>query len=143
MANPFCSYTGFGESVASFLCNASSGNLSQAQVNQIKSDAAAGIRQASAGREPSVVDNLIAQGSAEIDKVIATFSMPGEAGTAVGAGPSQSNLRIGSTNDALQFIKSAVTSANWIFWGALAIVGVVLILPYAAPSVRRAVGAVR
>lgn len=116
MANPLCTYTGFGNSITGVLCNATSGNLSQPQVDSIKAQAAQDIAAASAGREPAVVDTLIQQTWDTIDKALGTFKLAGESASQAGALPSQSGFRI---TDA---------SKGYLYLGAAFLV-VVLLLP--------------
>lgn len=126
-----CDYTGLGSSITSFFCNATTGNLSQSQVNDIKTQADADVAQASAGRQPSVVDALKQQVNADIDKVLQTFSLG--SGDTTGALPSQAtSLRVGGTQLTLAnlsgFSKTAVEVG--ILVAAIVAVG------YVAKSVR-------
>jgi hypothetical protein len=151
MSSGICDYTGFGSSVTSFACNASSGVLSQSQVNDIKAEASAQVVQASAGRQPAVVQALVNQVNGEIDAALSTFSEPGESPTDVGALPSQSaGLRVAGTgNITLAKLKEAIPQlpdlTNLKYWiiGALVIAGIVYTLPYTAPAIKRGISAVK
>jgi hypothetical protein len=144
MANPTCTYQGFGSSLTSFLCNATSGNLSQTQVDQLKADTAAQIRQASAGIQPAAQDVLVARAMAEIDTTLSTLSLPGETGGDMGASPDQSGLRIPGTGvidlaKLKQIIPSLpdLTNLKWYVLGAGLLVGAFFAFPYIAPGLAR------
>lgn len=148
MPNPLCTYNGFGSSITSALCNASSGNLSQWQVDSIKDDATQQVIQASAGRQPAVVDALIAQVHNEIDSVLTSFSLPGESGEDVGATPQQSCLRIPGTGcvdlaKLSQIIPKLpnLTNLKWYALGIGAIVALFYAFPVIAPGIKRNISA--
>jgi hypothetical protein len=144
MSNPTCTYQGFGSSLTSFLCNATSGNLSQTQVDQLKADAERQVRQASAGMQPTAQDVLVARALAEIDTTLATFALPGETGGDVGALPDNSGLRVPGTGvidlaKLRQIIPSLpdLTNLKWWILGAGLLVGAFFAFPYIAPGLAR------
>lgn len=145
-----CSYTGFGDSLTSFLCNAASGNVSQSQVDAIKQQTAADIRKASAGMTPEAQDVLVNRALNEIDISLATFAMPGETGGDVGAAPSQAGLRLPGTgvlslNKLNQIIPHLpdLTNLKWWILGAGLIVGAFFAFPYIAPGLAKNIRAFR
>lgn len=145
-----CDYTGFGSSITSFGCEATTGNLSQADVDALQAQAESDVRQASAGRQPAVVQTLVDQVKGEINSVLQTFALPGETGQNVGALPSQSAVRVpGTGNITLDKLKEILPQlpdlTNIKYWiiGIAIIVGAVYALPFVAPPVKRAIGSVR
>jgi hypothetical protein len=145
MSNPLCTYTGLGSTLTGFLCNVTSGNLSEDQVANIKADAAQSVANASAGRQPSVIQTIIDQTNKDIDIVLHSFAMPGETGADVGAAPDQSGFRLGAFggNVTLPKIADLVKNANFVFWAGLALVGTALLFPVIAPHIKRNIAAVR
>lgn len=139
-----CTYQGFGSSLTSFLCNATTGNLSADQVAAIKADAERQVRQASAGIQPAAQDVLVARALAEIDQTLATFSLPGESGSSVGATPDQAGVRVPGTGvidlAKLQQILPGLpdlTNLKWWILGAGLLVGAFFAFPYIAPGLAR------
>lgn len=144
MANPTCTYQGFGSSLTSFLCNATSGNLSQSQVSDLKADTERQVRAASAGIQPAAQDVLVARAMAEIDTTLNTFALPGEEGGDVGASPDQSGFRIPGTgvidlSKLKQILPSLpdLTNLKWWILGAGILVGAFFAFPYVAPGLAR------
>lgn len=138
-----CTYTGFLDSVSSFFCNASTGNLSQAQIDSANADAERQVRAASAGQQPAVVESLVAQVKKEINSVLTTFSLPGESATSIGATPGQATTRIAGTNITLGSVTDFInTYRPYVVWGAVA-VSALLVFPYVAPSLAKSIKAGR
>lgn len=145
-----CDYTGFGDSVTSFLCEAGSGNLSQADVNSIKQQGATDIAKAAAGMQPATVQAIIDRNNDSIDQLLGSFALPGETGQDVGASPQQASLRVAGTgNITLAKLKDALPSLpnlTNIKYYALIFGGVALLaiaFPYIAPVIARNVKAAR
>lgn len=145
-----CTYEGFGSSITGLFCNAGTGNLSADQVAAIKADAAAQVRRAAAGRQPEAVNVLVNQTMAEIDRALATFKLPGETGSSIGALPSQAGLRLPGTGvvdlaklkDILPSLPD-LTNLKWWILGAGLLVGAFYAFPYVAPGVAKNINAFR
>lgn len=145
-----CTYTGFGDSLTSFLCNAATGNLSQKQVDAIKQQTAADVRRASAGMQPAAQDQLVNRALAEIDVALQTFSLAGESGGSLGAAPGQAGLRVPGTgvldlSKLSQIIPQLpdLTNIKWWILGAGLLVGAFFAFPYIAPGLAKNIRAFR
>jgi hypothetical protein len=143
-------YSGFGHSVTDWICNASSGNLSQAQVNAAKAEVARQVEIAAAGRPPQTVANLVAQAQAEIDMALRSFQLPGEKGQDIGASPAQAGVRIPGTGTlTLSKLSNIVptlpdlTTLKWYALAGVVIVGTFFAFPYIAPGLVRNLRAAR
>lgn len=138
--SPICSgYSGLGSTVTDWLCNATSGDLSPAQIAAAKAEVARQVTIAAAGRPPATVANLIAQAQNDIDQALASFKMPGETGQDVGA--TGGNLRIPGTgvltlsklSDVIPKLPD-LTTLKWYALAGVVIVGTFFAFPYIAPG---------
>lgn len=151
MANELCTYQGFGSSITGFLCNASTGNLSQDQVDAIKADTELQVRQASAGIQPAAQDVLVQRALAEIDTTLSTFCNVGETGEDCGALPGQAailrlpgtgNLTLSKLNQIIPQLPD-LTNLKWYILGAGLLVGAFFAFPYIAPGIVKNIKAAR
>ena len=145
-----CDYTGVGDSISSFFCNATSGNLSAAQVADLKAQTELQVRQASAGMQPSAQDVLVQRALAEVDRTIATFGLPGESGQDVGAGPANAGVRVPGTgvltlSKVSDILPSLPNLANLKWWilGAGILLGAFYAFPIIAPGLAKNLRAAR
>jgi len=147
MGNPLCTYSGIFDSVSGFLCNATTGNLSASQAQQIKDQAVKNTITAAgqAGHDPAVQQALADRVKKEIDSVLNTFGLQGESGSDIGASPDQSHTArlpgVGVTS--VENLEAFRKKLTYGLLAAGAVVGLFLAFPYIAPFIGQNIRAVQ